>query len=138
MAEKFAIYAGEPMASALAGYETERSSRINQICDDWRALIGAAVPALPDPLWLALIDICNGTMIDDERTMRTIWASVEDAPDVCEKWGVDHAAAVAAVRRLTWPELIAVREVVRRYWLAASAGAESHVDALRTAGAKPV
>lgn len=136
MAEKFAIYAGEPMASALAGYESERSGRINRICADWRDLISAAVPTLTEAQWCAVIDATNGTMIDDDMTMRHLWAEVADAREICEKWGIDQAATVAALRALTWAELVALRETVRRYWLSVEAGAQSHGDALRQAGAR--
>lgn len=137
MAEKFAIYAGEPMASALVGYETERSARINQICADWRDFVGASVPTLSEAQWCAIVDACNGTMIDDEHTWRMMWAEIADAREICEKWGIDQAATVHALRAMTWPQLLAIRETVRGYWLAV-AGSEptSHRAALEAAGAK--
>lgn len=136
MAEKFAIYAGEPMAAALAGYETERSARINQICADWRALIAEHVPTLTEAQWCAIIDATNGTMTDDDMTMRHIWADLSDAREMCEKWGIDQAATVATLRAMTWPQLIALRETMRRYWHAIESDTSSHLDALKKAGAK--
>jgi len=137
MAEKFAIYAGEPMASALAGYETERSARINQVCAEWRDLIAAGVPTLTEAQWCAIIDACNGTMIDDEHTWRMVWAEIDDAREICEKWGIDKASTVAALRAMTWPQLLAMRETIRRYWLAIdTAQPTSHAEALQAAGAR--
>lgn len=124
------------MASALAGYEKERSARINQVCADWRDLIAASVPVLTEAQWCAVIDAINGTMIDDDTTMRHLWAEVADAREICEKWSIDQASIVAALRALTWAELVALRETVRRYWLSVEAGAQSHGEALRQAGAR--
>jgi hypothetical protein len=138
MAEKFAIYAGEPMASVLAGYDTERSARINQVCAEWRDLIQAAAPdTLTEAQWCAIVDACNGTMIDDEHTWRMMWAELACAPETCEKWGIDQAATVETLRAMTWPQLLAIRETVRGYWVAvAGADPTSHRAALEAAGAK--
>ena len=136
MAEKFAIYAGEPMASALVGYETERSARINQICADWRDFVSASVPTLTEAQWCALIDATNGTMLDDEHTLRMVWAEIADAREICEKWQADQAATIDALRAMTWPELMALRETIRRYWSAIEAQPTSHRAALEAAGAK--
>lgn len=136
MTEKFSVYAGEPLASVLAGYETERSARVNQVCADWRELISAAVPKMSVAQWLAVIDCLNGTMIDDDATMRHAWAEVSDSTEICEKWEVDQAGLVATLRAMKWPELMAVRETIRRYWLVlASAEVMSNAEALRLAGA---
>lgn len=134
MAEKFTIYAGEPLAGVLQGHEHQRSARVNQVCADYLALVADLCPALTQGQWLAVADALNSTMVDDDRTLRLAWASVADTEGLGEKWGIDAAALVERLRALTHPELIALREVLGRWW--DLLGGHDAVQALQLAGAK--
>lgn len=133
MAEKFSIYAGPPLEVALAGYESARSARINLIADEYWRLVALLSPTLTQPQWLALIDALMSTWIDDGPTLRHIWADVQETDGLGEKWRIDQAALVERIRTLSEPELIALREVIRRYRLI---GGTDPVLALMQAGAR--
>lgn len=119
MAEKFAIYAGEPMAAVLAGHEDARSQRINQVCADYRAILADHMPAMTRGEWCAIMDATNGLAIPTEdaaNTRRYLWAKVADAPELAEKWGIDSAALVQRLRSMTTVELVAACEASRAFW----------------------
>jgi hypothetical protein len=116
MAEKISIYAGGPIATALVGYETERSVRINRICADWQNLIAASVPTLTEAQWYALIIASSG------MAMHRLWGDEAAATEICENLEeIEQMANVAGLRAMTLPQLIALRETMRRYWLAIEA-----------------
>lgn len=134
MAEKFAIYAGEPLALALAGYESSRSARVNQVAAEWLAMVADLCPALTEDEWMATIDALLSTWIDDEMTLKYAWADIDETEGLGEKWGIDQAALVARIKALPQPALMALREVLRRYRLAD--GGHAPAQALRQAGAR--
>jgi hypothetical protein len=134
MAERFTIYAGEPIAAALVGYEDNRSGRLNQIAADYLQLVAALVPVMTVPEWSAVVDALNSTDLGDEQTLKLVWASIADTDGLGDKWHVDHDALVARVRALTLPELIALREVVNRFW--DLAGGIDFDHALKQSGAR--
>jgi len=120
MAEKFAIYAGEPMAAALAGHEDQRSGRINQICADYRAILRDHMPTMTRAEWCAIMDATNGLAIpteDADATRRFLWAEVSDSPELAQKWGIDAAALAMRLRSMSTVELVAVCEAGRTFWL---------------------
>lgn len=139
MAERFTLYAGEPVATVLAGYESNRSGRINQVCADYHAMIADAAPVLSPSQWCGIVDALNGTLIDD-ITLRHLWAEIADsaADGLGEKWGVDINALAQTVRCYSLTQLIALREIVRRYWAAVSESAEAldPVELLAQCGAR--
>lgn len=135
MAEKLAIYVGEPIAAAIAGHESSRSARINQIAADWLEFIRASTPAFSAGQWLAIIDALNGVYLDDPATLRYCWQDIEEAGGLATKWGIDQPELANAVRRLSPPQLLALREIINRYW-AAQADAPSSDAALAAAGAR--
>jgi len=134
MAEKFAIYAGEPLARVLAGHEHERSARVNQIAADWLAMTNGQAPALTVACWQALLDALNSTALTDQATLRLCWAAVADADGLGDKWGIDQAALAERLRGLSLPQLIALREVLDGAWNLM--GGHELLDALRLAGAR--
>ncbi|QSQ62200.1 hypothetical protein [Xanthomonas translucens] len=137
MAERFTIYAGEPIASVLAGYEDNRSGRLNQVAANYRLLIEALVPVFSAAQWQALVDVLGGHAPGDENGLRFAWAAVADsaADGIAEKWHVDVEALALQVRALSLPQLIALREVIARYRNSedGSGGAD---DLLQRCGAK--
>lgn len=137
MAERFTIYAGEPVAGILAGYEDNRSGRINQVAADYRILIREATPEFDASEWQAIADVLNGSFVADEAGLKLIWASIADSAEdgIGEKWGVDVEALAQRVRALKLPQLIAMREVVARFW-DSDDGSTDSVDLLRQCGAR--
>lgn len=134
MAEKFSIYAGEPMAIILAGHEENRSARINQVCRDFLTSVADVVPEMAQAEWSAVVDATNGMFGADRDTYRFMWAEVADFDGLGEKWGIDQQALAARIRGLSIPELIAVAEVSRRFWALSSP--DPAAQALRAAGAR--
>lgn len=79
MAEKFAIYVGEPLALLLQEHEHQRSARVHNVAADYLALVADLCPALTQAKWLATADALNSTALDDERSLRQAWASVAES-----------------------------------------------------------
>lgn len=134
MAEKFAIYAGPPLATALAGYESSRSARVNQIIGEWQQMVSELCPKLTVGEWMATIDALLSTWIDDDTTLKYAWADVQEAEGIGEKWGINQPALAAQIKALSHAELLAMREVMRRFRLLD--GGHTHIDGLRLAGAR--
>jgi hypothetical protein len=134
VAEKYAIYAGPPVAAALAGYEQSRSSRINQICDEYQQFVSLLCPELPSSQWLAIIDALMGTWIEDEPTLKHLWIDIEEADGLGDKWKIDQPALAASLRAMPVPQLLALREVIRRFRLDHSS--TDPIAVLRQAGAR--
>lgn len=137
MAERFTIYAGEPVAGILAGYEDNRSGRINQVAADFRIMVRELTPEFSVAEWQAIADVLNGTTAGDESSLKLVWASIADSADdgIDVKWHVDVEALALRVRALKLPQLIALREVVARYWNSLD-GSVDNVELLRLCGAR--
>ncbi|AOD16781.1 hypothetical protein VB151_09435 [Xanthomonas fragariae] len=138
MAERFTLYAGEPIASILAGYEDNRSGRINQVAADYRQLIAALVPSFSGPQWQLLADVLDDGALD-ESGLKFAWASVADSAEdgMGEKWDVDVDDLAQRVRALSAPQLIALREVIARYRNSID-GSGDALELLQQCGAKVV
>lgn len=134
MAERITVYIGEPLANVLAGYDDNRSGRINRVCADWLQMIEEARPELSEAEWMAVIDITNSTAIFDNDALRFIWADVADSPEECTKWGVDQDDLVGKLRGMSLSGLLAMRETIDRYW-ACCHDCGTHTEALRRIGA---
>jgi len=107
MAERFMIYAAEPIASALMGYEQNRSGRLNQIADAYRDLIADNMPAFSVADWRALLAVLEHANLSDMQSLRLAWAVLAD----------NAAAAHLAerVRGFTDSQLMALRELHWRW-----------------------
>ena len=134
MAEKFAIYAGEPLALVLQGYEHARSARVNTVAAEWLAMVADLAPTLTEPQWMAVLDALNGTALNDDAALRHAWAEVQESEGLGEKWAIDQAALTAVIKALDRLRLFALREIVARYW--ELAGGHTPAIALKLAGAK--
>lgn len=124
MAEKFAIYFGEPLASATVGYENSRSARVNQVTSEWLSLMRDNMPALSVAQWQALAAITSGTDLGDDNTLRLLWAAVADAPDECAAHGVSPDDLAATLRALPLAGRYALRETLARLWADVDAGGD--------------
>lgn len=135
MAAKLSIYAGEPLATVLAGYDDQRSGRVNQVCADYLLLIPELAPEMSRDEWCAVCDALNGLFIPDgdHGTYRFIWAEVADCEGLGEKWAIDQAALAARLRAMSVGQLIAAAEVSRRFWVDPSRPPD---QALAEAGAR--
>ncbi len=130
MAEKFPIYAGPPLATVLAGYEDSRSARVNQVADDWLAMVRELTPALTASEWAALCDGLNSYHMGDAQSLSLAWATIDDQSELGEKWGIDHNGLVRKLRALNEGQRRAMREIFERLWGEISAGAD-HVEAIK-------
>jgi len=134
MAEKFPIYFGEPLATATAGYESQRSARINRVAHEWLQMIADNVPQLPASEWQALMAATTSAAIADDATLKLLWASVADAAVECQQFEVDADALAAKLRKMTATQRYALREMLERAWAAVEAG-EDPQACLQKAGA---
>lgn len=139
MAEKMSIYAGEPLAGVLVGFEDNRSARINAVADAYRIFVADNTPAFIAGEWLALADVTNGAWIDMPG-LRLTWASMSDAAadGIGQKWGIDPEAFAQRLRKLRDSEMLAIREVIARWWNAkdTSDGSTADAELLRQCGAR--
>lgn len=139
MAEKMSIYAGEPLSGILAGFESNRSGRVNAVADAYRIFVLDNTPAFTAEEWCALADVTNGVWTDMPG-LRLTWASMSDAAadGIGQKWSIDPEAFAQRLRKLRDSELLAIREVIARWWNAkdASDGSTPDDELLRQCGAK--
>lgn len=136
MAEKMSIYAGEPLAGVLVGFEDNRSARINAVADAYRIFVADNTPAFTEGEWMALIDVVNGSWVGDIANLRLTWASMADAGEdgIGEKWGIDTDAFAKVLRRMSDSAWLATREIIARFWNAQD-GSTLPADLLRQCGA---
>jgi hypothetical protein len=123
MAEKFAIYFGEPLATATAGYEDQRSARVNQVAHEWLQMIADGVPQLSVAEWQALMATTSSTAIADDDTLRLLWAAIDDSAE-CDRFGVDGEDLARKIRTLTLTQRYALRETLARAWAAVEGGGQ--------------
>ena len=133
---KFSIYAGPPIQAALAHLQdgASRSGRLNTIAERYLEIVKRSTPALALGEWYALVDNLNGTLLAEVLTVRGIALNVADEPELADKWGIDHAALVRRLSGMAFPELVAIAEVVERFWNGDYTAPER--EALAKAGAK--
>lgn len=134
MAEKFAIYFGEPLATGTAGYEDQRSARVNQIAHEWLEIVADSVPNLSASEWQAVMAATSSARLADEATLNFVWAAVADAGTECSQHGVDSDELATKLRSLTVSERYALRETLQRIWAGLDAGADIQ-ESLRQSGA---
>lgn len=135
MAEKYSIYAGEPMAAVLAAHDDVRSGRINQVCADYIDICRDHMPTLTRAEWCAVMDATNGLHIaqSDSATRRFLWAEVADFAGLGEKWGINQEALAQSLRAMSTANLVAVVEASRVFWLHADRGSD---EGLKLAGVR--
>ncbi|MFT3758418.1 DUF2116 family Zn-ribbon domain-containing protein [Thauera sp.] len=131
MAEKYTIYAGPPLTAAFVGFEQQRSGRVNQIAADWLEMVAALAPKLTLTQWSAVLDIFSDGRLDDDAALKYAWAEI-DGHENDGKWGNDMPLLVERIRALSHAELLAMREIVRRFW--SLVGGHDRIDAMRLAG----
>lgn len=115
--ERLSVYASEPMAAVLAGFEDNRSARLNQVCGRYRAMLDDAKPALTRDEWMACFDALNGIGLGEH--VRFAWAEVSEAcrqNGLGDKWNIDEAALVETLRGLSLAGCYALAESVDAWW----------------------
>ena len=137
MTERIMVYAGEPMRRVLeqAGAESNRSGRLNTICQRYLDLIGEELPKLAFTRneWCAICDVGNGVLMSDPG-WRWFHANMWDSPEMDDKWDVDHEDLSHRLRDLSLTAKAAVCEVIERFWSLRLQGA-THDELLLAAGA---
>lgn len=135
--EKLSVYVGEELALVLAGFDDNRSARINQVCGRYRAILRDAVPTLAYGEWMLCCDALNGIDLADSA-VGFVWAEIHDAIDLDgldTKWKVDGAALVAVIRALPLAGRWALLDVVDAFWDQSANISDAEV-LLRFVGAK--
>lgn len=137
---KISIYAGRPLAALLEDHEN-RSGRINAVADRYLGIVEHHAPEMTEAEWCAVCDALNGYWITDRAGVRAMWAEIYDGDRINglgEKWGADAIALAERVREMPFAELVALAEVVERFWQhaelptadgLAKAGARIRIDA---------
>ncbi len=126
------VYLTDNSLSLLAGCDSF-SGRLNTIIGRYSRIVADSMPTFTRGEWCAIFDANNGTLYLDDSSITMAWANVADLPGLDEKWGIDSAALVAKMRRLTTAQAIAVVEANERFW----ANHEKPTDeALKVAGVR--
>lgn len=95
------------------------------------AVLRRSLPTFDRQEALAILDATNGTAFDP-TTVGLLWADVDDAEGLGEKWGIDRHALVARLRGLTYAESMALVDAAERFW---SYGKDADTDlALEASG----
>lgn len=126
---------GSPLSQVLSGYDYFRDARINQVVSDYLRFVADLCPAFSLAEWLAVADVLLPSWEADDVILGHGWADIDDAEGLGERWNIDQAALVARFRGFSQAELLALREVLRRYHDQLE---ESHstFEALNRAGAR--
>jgi len=140
MASRTTIYLPDAVEEVLGPDQAEgRSGRITTILLRYREMVASSTPALTEAEWCAVCDALNGTILDARAgadPLRLLWAEIADADrldGLGAKWGIDAPALVTRLQEMGYPELVAVAEVVARFW---SRTDLPRLEALRQAGAR--
>lgn len=119
------------------GKSDSLSARISNIILRYRAIVREAMPELTVAQWCAIVDANNGTVIDDlPQTVNHLWANLADAPELGEKWGIDHHALIRQLQDMTTAQNCATAEVIAAFWSSENLNSASNEDLLTAAGAK--
>lgn len=124
---KMSLYAGPPVKAVLEAVteprsdcEVNRSGRINAVADRYLAMVRDQITrmAYSKGEWCAIMDANNGGGLMDDRLVSPtmIWANVADTAGLDAKWGIDQEALVAKLRSANPSHLIALLEVIDRFW----------------------
>jgi len=117
------VYIGPALEALLADTRDDdpdtgqRTRRINNIAERYRALIHSAMPTLTRNEWCAVMDANNGLgVIGDLLTVMNAWMNVADSPELENKWEVDLTRLTARLRQMSMAEKLAVGEAIERFW----------------------
>jgi hypothetical protein len=94
------------------------SGRVNSIICHYSRMTAEAAPALTQGEWFFLMDMLNGTFIED-NTGDHLWADISEAgrlDGLGEKWEVDAEAFAAKIRAMPHAARCAILDAVLRYW----------------------
>lgn len=125
MGEKFSIYAGPPIAAALAclgeDYAENRSGRLNTVAERYLAMVADELARLDlsHSEWCAIMDANNGVEQytgDAGVNAVMLWANVHDTRELGVKWKIDQAELVRKLQQLPKSTLTAILEVCDRFW----------------------
>lgn len=137
---KLSIYIGPPLAAVLEGAEERgKSARINEVAARYLEMRRQETPALAEAEWCAICDVLNGTLLDS-TSIRLLWAEIEDAAldGVGQKWGIDLRALAIELKELRYSQLVAIAEVVERFWRTPPSEGQGHREMLVSAGARMI
>ncbi|NCC36391.1 MAG: hypothetical protein EOM24_30925 [Chloroflexia bacterium] len=113
------------------------SGRISNIILRYRAIVREKMPELTLAQWCAIVDANNGAVMDDlPQTVNHLWANLADAPELSDKWRIDHTALVRQLQDMTTAQNCAIAEVVAAFWRSENLNSASNEDLLKEAGAR--
>lgn len=141
MSRRATIYLSDQAEAALGPMADESlSGRVNSLLIRYDGIRHEACPVLSVQEWCAVCDVLNGAFVGAEHTdsdpARYIWAEMADAPEMGEKWGIDHGALVARLRGMSFAARCAVVEVATRFWRSTRLNEASNAELLAEAGAR--
>ena len=96
----------------------ELSPAVNLALDEHQDMLAMSLPDFYPEEWALIFDALNGNNLVDPFEIKHLWLSVSDAcheDRLGEKWDVDAERLTARLEALTYPELVAVAELKRRY-----------------------
>ena len=137
---RITIYAGPPMQRLIdqVGGAERRSGRINNVCERYEYMIKEELPRLrfTRDEWCAICDVGNGTtIVPGDPGWHWLHASMWDAPEMDDKWGINHEELAQRMRDLSLVGRAAVCEVVERFWSSPNLNQVTNDELLREAGA---
>ncbi len=144
MGRKTSIYASDDLEAVLAPRVSDLrgiSPTISTIATRYAGIVSREVAELELTLseWLLICDGLNGSVLVDGWGPSYLVAEIEDhvrlnAAD--EKWHLGGQNLLAHLAALSYPQLVAVSDVVERFWSVDREEAD-HGQVLRALGVKP-
>lgn len=133
MSVRFTLYLKDDAEDVLLGHEGQRSQRINQVVEDYREMVLHLVPELDLEDWLSLVKLCEiePKAFDREGSLKLLWALVQDHVQ-----GTPGSVFARKLKDMTYPQLIALSEVVRSAARLSKQSGHETPMALQLAGAR--
>ena len=110
---------------------------LTRVADRYDGICRRALPEFSPSEWMAIFDNLNGVALSDRITLTGIPAHVADAPELGDKWSVDHGNLVDQLEGLSFPELVAVADLTERFWARSDEFAGMDADQIIRALSKP-
>lgn len=104
--------------------------QVEEVIGRYLLICQRSKPDLTVSEWCALFDVLNGVFFD-EHSIEGVYAEIEDAEDIGEKWGIDKDALARKLRDMTFAQKAAIAEYSIQFWNHSNLSTE---DALRLIG----
>lgn len=126
MAERVTIYLNDDTAQLVAAREQlGRSATIARMLGRYQEICRRRLPELSRDEWCLIADSLNGALSDPPQSVAWSIHGIEDSvrlDQIDAKWSVDWPALRERLQALDYAQLVAVVDLVERFWAAVSAG----------------